>query len=439
MIEILKADKLITQVLAPQKPKPGIRYIPSQFVLPLEHKGKRYVFNVLTKQCVEGSLPEQAFADGGYNPLIQGMFLVPDTKDECSFYSSTSAILRMLTLKEGVREFTVTVTLGCNARCVYCYEEGLHPVAMTPEVADQTIRYILKNRRGNKVILSWFGGEPLLGAQIIDRICAGVRDAGVAFESHMITNGSLVTPDIVDKMVHEWNLNRIQISMDGAEPDYVMRKRYYADHDQYHAVLRGIDLMMEKGIQVKVRCNVDEDNIDRIPDFIRDIRQNITHWSDISLNLAPLFAVRTGENDLLFWKKLLKIREAYESMGIRITGMNGFSRTFRINNCLADGNGVVIHPDGGLYPCEHFPSKNRFGDVWNGTTDEAARMSFCRTDLIREKCRKCLFLPDCTGFASCPIQEYHCREMRELLAIETLRRIIDKHAEEEEPENDPLC
>ena len=87
--------------------------------------------------------------------------------------------------------------------------------------------------------------------------------------------------------------------------------------------------------------------------------------------------------------------------------------------------GVVICPDGTLSPCEHLQGSARFGDVWNGVTDEGARREFCRTDRIREKCRKCPFLPDCTGFASCPITDSHCRELHNMQTLDALKYFID--------------
>ena len=98
---------------------------------------------------------------------------------------------------------------------------------------------------------------------------------------------------------------------------------------------------------------------------------------------------------------------------------------YKANHCMADGSGVVIGPDGSLYPCEHCPPGSRFGDIWHGVTDENARYEFCRVDRTREKCRTCPFLPDCTSFASCPVQERECRKVHELMKMNYLRRMID--------------
>jgi sulfatase maturation enzyme AslB (radical SAM superfamily) len=75
---------------------------------------------------------------------------------------------------------------------------------MTPETVEQVIRFIVSTYADKKVKITWFGGEPLLGEGIIDRICEGLREAGVEYKSTIISNGSLISPEIISKMVREW-------------------------------------------------------------------------------------------------------------------------------------------------------------------------------------------------------------------------------------------
>ena len=60
-------------------------------------------------------------------------------------------------------------------------------------------------------------------------------------------------------------LNNIQISMDGAEEDYKLRKSYRSYEDHYHGVMDAVSRMSEAGITVTIRCNVDEGNWGAIP------------------------------------------------------------------------------------------------------------------------------------------------------------------------------
>ena len=441
MKEFCKPDAALAKLVLPQKAQPGVSCVSSQFVLPFSHNGKQYAFHLLTKQLIEAELPRSARVGEGFDDLIGAMFLVPEGKDECAYYESVTRMLRLYGKKPGVPIYTIMPTLGCNARCIYCYEEGVKQVTMTPEIVEQTVRYILKTRTKDTITLSWFGGEPLLCPDTIDRISDRLTEEGVPFRAMMVTNGSLITSEIIDRMLNRWKIYRLQITFDGAEPDYIARKRYYREADQYHTIMGMIGQLSEAGIIVAVRINVDEGNWPGIPRLLDDMKRYITDKERVSVYFSPLMNVRAGSDDLALWEKIVPATQLILDAGFTPLKYMGPFMRLRPNRCMADGGGEVIGPDGSLYPCEHCPPGSRFGDIFNGTTDEEARRTFCKADATRDMCRRCVFLPECTSFASCPWTDTHCREARELITIAALRRMIDSHSDhtEETDGNDPVC
>ena len=431
MNEIKKPDATLKKLLPTQKPRPGVQYIASQFAYPFERDGRQYIYNTLTKQFVEAALPARAMAGEGCDELIEGYFLAPEGKDECAFYESISTMMRAYSRKKAHRGYIILPTLACNARCVYCYEEGRAQITMTPEIVEQTIKFILDTHEGDKVNLSWFGGEPLLRPDIIDRICQGLREAELEYKSSAISNGSLITPAIIEKMTGPWNVKHIQISMDGAEDEYIRRKRYFKAADQYHDVMRNIELLAEAGISVSIRCNVDEGNWNGIPAFIEDLKAHIQTRSQVGVYFAPLNDVRESECCGDMWARILDAEPMCTKAGFRRSKFMRFGGNFRVNHCMVDANSAVICPDGSLYPCEHCPPEARYGDIFNGVTDEAARKAFCGVGPTREKCRKCPFLPECTSFSHCPIQDMHCREVRDMMEKETLNGLLDRSMDDQ--------
>lgn len=432
MLDAVVQEITFEQLLPKAAPQSCVRYVPSQFALSFVCDGKPYLFHLLTRQMTEGTLPREAYAGEAFDPLIEGRFLVPENTDESAFYLSVFSMLRTYRRKKS-RTFTILPTLACNARCFYCYEEGMPQPTMSPETVEQTIHYLIRNQPEGKMHLSWFGGEPLLRPDIIDRISNGLKTSGVEFTSSMVTNGSLITPEIIEKMTGLWNVQQVQITMDGNEQDYIERKRYPVYRDYYHALMDTVSRMSETGIGVAIRCNVDNDNVDHLPSLLEDLSVGIRHKERVSFYCEQIFGEGRRTNDIAVRERIIALRPQIIAAGFRLTAMVHLPSEPQVSFCMATSGGAVIAPDGNLYPCEHMPKEARFGDVWNGVTDDAARKEFARVDRIREKCKCCPFLPICTPFASCPVYNSiaNCREIFERKVIDALcERIRKKSAEE---------
>ncbi len=438
MIERNPQDAALSRILPAQEPQADMTYVPSQFAVTFEHNGKRYAFHTLTKQLLETDLSNAAESNSGKEALIRGLFLVPEEKDECAYYRSVSALMRIYHRKPGNNGFMILPTLGCNARCVYCYEEGMKPVSMTAETADAVVRYIVETHAVEPVKINWFGGEPLLRPDIIDRVSEGLKKAGVRYRGGMVSNGSLITPETVEKMKGLWNVTGVQISLDGCERDYIIRKRYVSYRDTYRSVMRAISDMSEAGIGVLVRCNTEESIWDGVPQFLKDLSETVAHKKNVRVYFSPLDYVRRGPDAYALWEKILDARTLIRDAGFEPLMQFGPKLSYQVFYCMADGGSVVIGPDGKLYPCDHCLPDTCFGDVFHGTTNEAVRTAFCRTDRIREKCRACPYLPCCTGFAACPVQDADCRRVLELYTITLLKDFIDRKTITADG-NDPVC
>lgn len=440
MNEIRKPDGALMKILRPQELKAGVRYVPSRFAFSFGHNGKEYVFNTLTRQCLETVLPCNCLAGEGYDSLIEQYFLVPEGKDECAFYENIISLMRLYSRRPGVTTYTILPTLGCNARCVYCYEEGMKQVTMTPEIVDRSIEYIMETRRKDaKVYLNWFGGEPLLCPAIIDRVCDGLAAEEIPYHSGMISNASLITDEIIEKMTGKWKLRDIQISMDGDESAYIARKRYYQYHDYYCKALSAADRLAERGVVVTIRCNVDNDNWDSVQTMLRDMQELIKNRDRVCIYFVPLNQVRMSGEGLPLWKKIIAARPAIEAAGFRTLSSLDLRPVLRVTFCMADAGNVVIGPDGSLYPCEHCSDEKRIGDIFTGITEKDRYADFCRMDQTREMCRGCTFLPDCTSFRNCEVRDLECSKVMEAVALASLKRIVDQQdAADEEPEQ-PVC
>ena len=157
--------------------------------------------------------------------------------------------------------FRILVTTCCNARCFYCYEEGLKAHFMTMETASKLIEFIKdKTINTNKVKIQWFGGEPTLNMDVIYYITSELKEyydhCNKEISFSMITNGSLLNRISLDKLF----LSRVQISLDGNHVEYSIRKSYIDKAINLESILANISLLLDKGVYVSIRLNYDANN-----------------------------------------------------------------------------------------------------------------------------------------------------------------------------------
>ena len=102
----------------------------------------------------------------------------------------------------------LTVTHRCNLRCSYCYMGRQSPRSMTPEIGEAAIRRAVRSvRPGGVLELSFFGGEPLLEAELIEGLAEYARQAARAAEIRLrpgvTTNGTQSAGKAWDVMLRE--------------------------------------------------------------------------------------------------------------------------------------------------------------------------------------------------------------------------------------------
>ena len=422
---IMKGDPSVLTVTGKKTIQPGVRYRWSDFVFPFTFQGKAFLFHNLTKACwcLDGDAldtdkavrfsEEEMRSDDDKRILCEQLFLVPEDKDETTFYESYLKLARLLNrANKGYHKYTILPTTACNARCVYCFEQGFRYETMKPETVEQLIRFILKTRRKDKeIVLVWFGGEPLVGEKIIDRVCGALREAGVPFRSNMVSNGSLITESVIEKMRGAWNLKRIQVTLDGVEEEYNRRKNYYHDYPSaYWHVLGRLKLLNQIDVRLNVRVNVDEGNIDGVMQMFADLDPFLPNKERVTVTLSPLFDVQALADSYRVWDKCIALYDKVEALGYRLTTHAQISKT-AASYCMADSpkSAVVVTPDGKIHNCEHIGAFPPLGDIWDGVTDKELYNSLLKVEKAREKCRGCLFLPSCTTFSRCPDVKGNCK------------------------------
>ncbi len=407
-------------------PAQGSALRPSLYAVAYTIGGRSFVFNTLTRQVLDAGELFGLFADRlqiafdekneDIAALVRQRFLVPLDASEVKTYLGAVAVLRLLDKKlaPGHKAYVILPTTACNARCFYCYESGMEAKSMSRKTADDVVEYIKSSKSEGGISIRWFGGEPLMGETAIDRICEGLERSGVEFRSDIITNASLLDPQLALKMREKWKVEHAQVTLDGRRTEYLRRKAYVPGFEgAWERVIAGIHLLAENKIRVNIRLNADNDNIDELFLLADELEREFGEEKLVSVYASQLYSgcgsiVRDA--DAMLHSRITELSEELCSLGLAHGGNFGRLRTWR---CMADvpNGAAVIAPDGTLYCCEHMIPQSEIGSIYDRGSEWEHRKRFIRDNSRAEKRRECLecpFMPECTDNCHCPVEGADC-------------------------------
>lgn len=353
--------------------------------------------------------------------MITHWFMIPEFYDERTMITlfNESFISRKY-LGRYIDTFTIFTTTDCNARCFYCYEKGVRKTTMTEQTAHDIAKYIIKHADPDKSLrLAWFGGEPLYNSNVIDIICNDLKDAGVRYYSTMISNGYLFDEDLVAKAKDIWNLNRVQITIDGTQEMYNKVKAYIYkdDKDPFARIIRNIKLLTDKEITVCIRMNITGENIEDMYSVVDVLYDNFAGSNYLEAYASPLFEnmdnnllVRTAEERKSVYEKVFKLEEYTISKNLYIKmHINHIpsSKYYVIGHCMVDNpKSCIISPEGKIGSCEHNPDSDFYGTIYNHRLDRDYKniKSWKYINQEIDDCKSCSYYPRCRRHVGCSIE-----------------------------------
>ncbi len=125
---------------------------------------------------------------------------------------------------------------------------------------------------------------------MIDRITGRLKEAGKEFRSTAVSNGYLFNDENVEKAVRDWNLRKVQITLDGTEEVYNRAKAFiYREGSPYRVVMDNIGRLLKAGIRVNVRLNIDRYNAEDLLDLADELRDAFGGEKLFGVYSFPLF------------------------------------------------------------------------------------------------------------------------------------------------------
>jgi uncharacterized protein len=351
-----------------------------------------------------------------FDSLLKQGIIVPQELDEAGFVLQRENQAKYA-VKADTLNFVITPTMKCNLKCYYCFEAKQSDCGlMTEDTAAKIIAFISKSISSDtkKIHIGWFGGEPLVAYETIKsfskEIIALCESKNLTYSSSMITNGILLTKEKATVLKEECKLNSVQITLDGTEKEYCLRKR--ATPEQYNAVLNNIADCCET-FRVIVRLNCDKKNYSDLLAVTDELLRNRKLEEKIKIYLAPvtdylgegISCCSDNEFDeyaIKFDEYLIKNYPAYKYPP-------ELPKSRFIFCGLKRNNSFAIGVHGEIYKCEHdFGNDDKIiGRAESGIFYNKYYNDFMKLELS-DKCKQCRLLPICLG--GCPSRRYDTKK-----------------------------
>ncbi|MBN2482567.1 MAG: radical SAM protein [Candidatus Omnitrophica bacterium] len=312
-------------------------------------------------------------------------------------------------------EVTILTTFDCNFGCVYCFEESVKEhVFMDEHTSALTVEWIIqraKERGYHKVFAVYYGGEPLMNIRPIYEISwqltQWAKEKGKEFAFGIITNGSLVTPDLIDKLLPV-GLQEIRISIDGDRDHHNHNRPFRDGRESFDVIIDNIRRVIDK-VNVGVTGNFapgDVKSIGRLLDYLE--KENLLHRLS-RVDFSPIMP-RLGKRSSPGRIELGSCLQFFEKDGIaqdvlavkqELLKRNlPFDTGCAINSCalmMPDG-AVAIDPNGLIYKCNSLVGYPEFSvgtireNRFNGNFD-----TFIAHRPWEQCASDCPYVPMCQG------------------------------------------
>lgn len=437
MLIIRETIKPFDQLLKKQKRRLGETYRLMNFVVEQPVDEGLLLYHTMSKALL--LLSPEEIAQYRQDPtalpnLVEDWFLVPLSHDDRLLSRQMKDVARMLErTTDAITHYTIMTTTDCNARCFYCYEMGRPRVPMSEETALHTADYIIRHSQGKKVSINWFGGEPLYNKPVITLICQRLQEAGIGYDSSMVSNGFLINDEIVREANDLWHLKWVQITLDGTEKIYNRSKAYiYKDVNAYRRVLDNIHRLQAAGISVRIRLNIDMHNAENLMELTEELHQEFTDPKGISVYLHSLFeevagskAMHDEQKRAFIYQQMEAIRSLLDEYGFAAPARQHIGK-IRFNACQADDDqSVVITPSGHIGKCEHFADDHFVGHIDQEEQDAEMIALFKEKREEVEDCATCPVYPTCFKLKLCP-NDKQCYPEMQTEKIQKTRRWMSK-------------
>lgn len=307
---------------------------------------------------------------------------------------------------------TICPTMSCNFACPYCFER--HRTGMMSEKVQDDVAALAERMidafSAKGLSVTWFGGEPLLGMNIItaltEKLRALAEKKNAGYSADIITNGYLLTQKIVDTLA-QCNIKSAQITLDGIGEAHDATRHLVGGGSTFERITENLRTL-KIPFNVSIRHNVHKGNTDQIP-VLRALVEKLAEESGNQLRYYPS-AVTSNSVSSENGSNLCLLCDTDDD-NIQI-GMTRDVDSFHIRTHYCGASifsSIGIDEQGRLYKCweDIGTTQNSFGTAGKWDPKDPIHTSDVPGNIIGyinapvpsedEECFKCAFFPVCAG------------------------------------------
>jgi uncharacterized protein len=279
------------------------------FSNPVDDSGKVLVFSTRSGSILAISSLCHQFLTTNHVELIPGEMLqklmhacvvVPESDNELD--SIISENIASCNDDNGTLLMVIQPSANCQLGCYYCGQA--HTKNSIQKHTYDTIISRIKNKleKGtyHSLVISWFGGEPLMAlgemrdiTRQLQTICA---ERGVIYKSKMVSNGLALKEQVFVELVRDMGMRSIEITLDGIEEDHDSHRYTKGGGKSFKTIYSNLKNIVnrsdfrELNCKISIRCNIDELNKDAFMPLFHKLRSDKILSSLVSCYAASIYS-----------------------------------------------------------------------------------------------------------------------------------------------------
>lgn len=282
--------------------------------------------------------------------------------DGSSFDSARGTYLRSLALN---------LTNNCNLNCGYCYAgQGCYDnpgVVMRLETACRSVDLVIDSvvrHDGNSATIGFFGGEPLLAFDLIEKIVDYVNaraPKSVVVHYLVTTNGTRLNSEHVSMM--KQNRFRVMLSIDGDSKMHNSYRVYPDGSGSYVDVVKAIEMLIDN-VPLQARITIADENtaVDKAVKHILMLGiRRITYALDYKLSDQGFAQFMVSLKQMVAdFRTAIMQGEYFDITNITEPVSAVVLRKKKRSHCNAGVSYLSVSAEGNLYRCPRFTGNKCF-------------------------------------------------------------------------------